>query len=126
MTRRFDKLVALLKKLFQLDQPDLAFGFYRVMHPKSAEVTQFLEKDLLAQVKAAFAQYQPADKAAIEKELADLRAGGEKAGMDPAQFPKVQELERRLAEDADGPDVGLQGPLRVSAQGGRSSTGSSS
>jgi len=67
MTQRFDKLVALLQELFQLDQPDLDFGFYRVMHAKSAEVTQFLEKNLLPQVKAAFAQYQPADKAAIEK-----------------------------------------------------------
>lgn len=64
MNQRFDKLVALLKELFQLDQPDLDFGFYRVMHAKSAEVSQFLERDLLPQVKAAFAQYQPADKAA--------------------------------------------------------------
>ena len=30
MSQRFDKLVALLKELFQLDQPDLDFGFYRV------------------------------------------------------------------------------------------------
>jgi hypothetical protein len=50
MTQRFDKLVTLLKELFQLDQPDLDFGFYRVMHAKSAEVTQFLDKDLLPQV----------------------------------------------------------------------------
>lgn len=47
MTQRFDKLVALLKELFQLD---LDFGFYRVMHAKSAEVTKFLDKDLLPQV----------------------------------------------------------------------------
>ncbi len=94
------KAGALLKELFQLDQPDLDFGFYRVMHARSAEVTQFLDKDLLPQVKAAFAQYQAADKAAIEKGLADLRAAVQKAGMDPAQSPKVQELERQLADDA--------------------------
>jgi len=70
MSRPFDKLIVLLKELFQLDQPDLDFGVYRVMHARSAEVTQFLDKDLLPQVKAAFAQYQPADKAALEKELA--------------------------------------------------------
>ena len=29
MTERFDKLVRLLEELFQLDQPDLDFGFYR-------------------------------------------------------------------------------------------------
>ena len=43
MTQRFDKLVTLLRKLFQLDPPDLDFGFYRVMHAKSAEVIQFLK-----------------------------------------------------------------------------------
>ena len=37
MTRtRFDRLVALLKELFQLDKPDLDFGFYRVMHAKAS------------------------------------------------------------------------------------------
>ena len=40
MNQRFEKLKTLLKELFQLDQPDLDFGFYRVMHAKSAEVTQ--------------------------------------------------------------------------------------
>ena len=48
---RYDKLRSLLRELFQLDQPDLDFGFYRIMHAKSAEVTQFLEQDLLPQVK---------------------------------------------------------------------------
>lgn len=38
MSERLNKLIALLKELFQLDQPDLDFGFYRVMHAKSAEV----------------------------------------------------------------------------------------
>ena len=50
MTQKFEKLKALLKELFQLDQPDLDFGLYRIMHAKSAEVTQFLDKDLLPQV----------------------------------------------------------------------------
>ncbi len=36
MSQRYEKLRALLKELFQLDQPDLDFGFYRVMHAKSA------------------------------------------------------------------------------------------
>jgi adenine-specific DNA-methyltransferase len=100
MTQRFEKMVALLRKLFQLDQPDLDFGFYRVMHAKSAEVTQFLEKDLLPQVKAAFAQYQPADKAAIEKELAKAIEQAQTLGADPETLPKVKELRARLADDA--------------------------
>lgn len=100
MTQRFDKLVNLLKELFQLDQPDLDFGFYRVMHAKSAEVSQFLERDLLPQVRAAFAQYQPADKAALERELAKVIAQARALGADPETLPKVKELRARLAEDA--------------------------
>ena len=69
MSQKYEKLKVLLKELFQLDQPDLDFGLYRVMHAKSAEVSQFLEKDLLPQVKAAFALYQSADKAEIERDL---------------------------------------------------------
>ena len=54
---KFKKLVTLLKELFQLDQPDLDFGIYRIMHAKAGEVTQFLERDLLPQVKDAFAHW---------------------------------------------------------------------
>ena len=79
------QLISKLKELFQLDQPDLDFGLYRIMHAKSVEITQFLEKDLLPQVQAAFALYKTADKAEIEKELAKVIAGIEAAGMDPSQ-----------------------------------------
>ncbi len=100
MNERYEDLKDLLLKLFQLDQPDLDFGFYRVMHAKSAEVTQFLEKDLLPQVKAAFVQYQTADKAAIEKELAKAIEQARALGADPETLPKVKELRARLADEA--------------------------
>jgi adenine-specific DNA-methyltransferase len=100
MSQNYEKLKTLLKELFQLDQPDLDFGLYRVMHAKSAEVSQFLDKDLLPQVKAAFSLYKTADKAEIEKELFKVIAGIEAAGMDPAQSPKVNELRARLKSDA--------------------------
>ena len=67
---KFTKLVTLLRELFQLDQPDLDFGIYRIMHAKAGEVTQFLERDLLPQVKDAFAGYQAADKSVLQAELA--------------------------------------------------------
>jgi len=100
VSQRYEKLKTLLKELFQLDQPDLDFGFYRVMHARSAEVTQFLEKDLLPQVRAAFAQYQPADKAALEKELAKAIEQARALGADPETLPKVRELRAKLADDA--------------------------
>jgi len=61
MSKQFEKLVGLLKELFQLDQPDLDFGLYRIMHTKADEISQFLDKDLLPQVQQAFSQYKTAD-----------------------------------------------------------------
>jgi adenine-specific DNA-methyltransferase len=99
-SQKYIQLINLLKELFQLDQPDLDFGLYRVMHAKSAEVSQFLDRDLLPQVQAAFGQYKTSDKAEIEKELSKVIAGIETAGMDPAQSPKVSDLRASLANDA--------------------------
>ena len=100
MSQQYGKLKTLLKELFQLDQPDLDFGLYRVMHAKSAEVSQFLDKDLLPQVKAAFGQYKTADKAELEKELSKVIAGVETAGMNPDGSPRAKDLRARLASDA--------------------------
>ena len=100
MSQNYEKLKALLKELFQLDQPDLDFGLYRVMHAKSAEVTQFLDKDLLPQVQAAFGQYRTADKAGIEKELAKAIDQATALGADPETLPKVKDLRARLKSDA--------------------------
>ena len=100
MSQKYEKLKTLLKELFQLDQPDLDFGLYRIMHAKSDEVSQFLDKDLLPQVKDAFAQYKTADKAELEKELAEVIAGVAFAGMDPDDSPKVRELRALIERDA--------------------------
>ena len=100
MSRSFDKLVALLKELFQLDRPDLDFGFYRIMHAKSAEVAEFLEQDLLPQVQAALSQYRSADKAAIERDLDETVRRIRSDGANPDTSPKVRELRTRLAEEA--------------------------
>ena len=93
---KFKKLVTLLKELFQLDQPDLDFGIYRIMHAKSGEVTQFLERDLLPQVKDAFAHYQSADSAELRNKLDQMVAQLTEAGVDPETAPKVRELREQL------------------------------
>ena len=100
MSQKYEKLKTLLKELFQLDQPDLDFGLYRVMHTKAAEVSQFLDTNLLPQVKVAFAQYKTADKAELEKELSKVIAGIETAEMDPADSPTVKDLRTRIESDA--------------------------
>ncbi|HHW09025.1 MAG TPA: site-specific DNA-methyltransferase [Firmicutes bacterium] len=100
MSQKYEKLKTLLKELFQLDQPDLDFGLYRIMHAKDAEVTHFLEQELLPQVKAAFAQYRTADRAEIEKQLEKAIEQAHALGADPETLPKVKELRAKLASEA--------------------------
>ena len=100
MSQKYEKLKTLLKELFQLDQPDLDFGLYRVMHAKSAEVSQFLDKDLLPQVKDAFALYRSADRAEIEKDLGKAIEQAQGLGVDPETTQKVKDLRARLKTDA--------------------------
>ena len=100
MSKHYERLKTLLIDLFQLDQPELDFGIYRIMQDKRAEITQFLEKDLLPQVKAAFAQYQSADKAAIKQDLDKAIEQARALGADPDALPKVKELRAKLADEA--------------------------
>lgn len=98
---KLQKLVTLLKELFQLDQPDLDFGIYRIMHAKAGEVTQFLERDLLPQVKAAFAQHMSADSATLRKELEDLESTLRRVKVDPDTNEEVAKLREQLKESVD-------------------------
>ena len=74
-----DRLLKKLKELFQLDQPDLDFGFYRIMHAKSKQVEEFLDKDLLKIVADAFGQASVPRKA-------ELQAAYEKAIQTAKEF----------------------------------------
>ena len=96
----YDKLIALLRELFQLDQPDLDFGLYRVLHARAAEINKFLSQDLLPQVRREFAHYQPADKAALQKDLDQAIDQATNLGADPETLPKVLALRQRLATEA--------------------------
>ena len=90
----------LLKELFQLDQPDLDFGLYRIMHAKSAEVTQFLDKDLLPQVKQAFSSIRPRTRLSWRRSWPRPSSRRRLLGADPETTPKVKELRDKLANDA--------------------------
>ena len=100
MSQKYEKLKSLLKELFQLDQPDLDFGLYRIMHAKADEVTQFLDRDLLPQVKQEFGQYKTSDKADIEQQLAKAIEQAQSLGADPETLPKVKDLREKLKTGA--------------------------
>lgn len=82
------RLLKKLSELFQLDQPDLDFGFYRIMHAKAREVQDFIGTDLLKIVAAAFGDVDEARKA-------ELQAAYEKAIQTAKDFgaPNPEETE---------------------------------
>ena len=100
MSQQYGKLKTLLKELFQLDQPDLDFGLYRVMRTKRTEVSAFLDQNLLPQVQAAFSQYKRADRAEIQKDLDKAEEQAQDLGVDPVTTKKFMDLQRRLEIDA--------------------------
>lgn len=63
-----ERLITLLGDLFQLNQPDLDFGFYRIMHAKADRVSSFLQNDLLKIIRDAFGEAD--GKRVIEARLA--------------------------------------------------------
>lgn len=56
------KLQNKLAELFQLDQSDLDFGFYRIMKAKAEQVQTFINKDLLQTIEDAFGQIDDGKK----------------------------------------------------------------
>jgi adenine-specific DNA-methyltransferase len=86
------KLINKLKELFQLNQPDLDFGFYRIMHAKAEQVSSFIENDLLQVIRDAFGQVDDDKKNqlkdAIDKEIQLAKDYG---STDPECSPKVME-----------------------------------
>ncbi len=99
----YDKLLAKLTEIFQLDQADLDFGIYRIMNSKRDEIVRFLEKDLLPQVKSVLATAQGDIGTAGAEELATLETQIRTAGLNPDDSPKVRELR---AKYAGGGDIG--------------------
>lgn len=77
MSDNTDKLrtetLAKLKELFQLDQPDLDFGIYKVMHSREKEIIAFIDKELLTTIQGEFGT-ATADAAKNELEQARKKA----------------------------------------------------
>ncbi|RMH57140.1 MAG: site-specific DNA-methyltransferase, partial [Candidatus Hydrogenedentota bacterium] len=103
---RFEKLKGLLKTLFQLDRPDLDFGLYRIMHARSAEITKFLDEDLLPQVNESFAELEATSAEEVRRELEEMEKEAAELGFDsPEAIPKYKDrypaLKRQLESAFD-------------------------
>lgn len=100
MPTHLEKFRDLLKELFQLDQADLDFGIYRIMNQKRDEIIRFLDKDLLPQVQAAFAEYKSVDKSALQSQIDEALKQAQSLGVDAEQSPKVKALRQKMAAEA--------------------------
>ncbi len=90
------RLLKKLKELFQLDQPDLDFGFYRIMHAKARQVSEFIEKDLLKIVEDAFGEVDQIQKTTLQAKIDDAIETARKFGApDPEQTDAVKEVRGR-------------------------------
>ncbi|WP_251553980.1 site-specific DNA-methyltransferase [Neobacillus muris] len=96
MTESYQKLIAILKEMFQLDQSDLDFGIYRIMNYKRDEIEKFLNEDLLPQVKTELEKYISVEQKGIEKELKELTEKLEDAGVALESSSKYVALKSKL------------------------------
>jgi adenine-specific DNA-methyltransferase len=97
------KLLDKLKDLFQLNQPDLDFGFYRIMHAKSEQVINFIEYDLLRVIQDTFGQVDETNKAKLKQELDNaIQTAKEYGSTEPENSPKVKEAKAKYEAIRDG------------------------
>ena len=101
MSEAYKKLIKTLQTIFEMDKADLDFGIYRIMNQKRDEINQFLESDLLSQVKKTFADFAEGGKTEVEAELKQLVKTLTDAGVNPEQSPKVNALREKLVSSVD-------------------------
>ena len=54
MTPQLAQLIAKLQEIFQINQPDLDFGIYRILNSRQTQINDFLQKTLPNKINAAF------------------------------------------------------------------------
>lgn len=114
MNQHKDKFVTLLEELFQLNQPELDFGLYRILHARSAQIKSFVQNELKEEIDKIFASQTQASahdllKSArhkVEQTLGEyaLEANGDlKPELKGTPIGKDYELARKQAQEGGGP-----------------------
>ncbi len=102
---KFERLKALLREMFQLDRGDLDFGLYRIMNMKAAEVTAFLDDDLLPQVRSVLQSAHGDDSRAPGREVVSLADAPRARAEAPDRSSMVAEMRTRIAETGTDGDA---------------------
>lgn len=99
-TSYYENFIKKLKEIFMMDHAELDFGIYRIMNQKRSDIQDFLEKDLLPQVKQLLAENN-STASALNEELKQAIQACHSVGINPDESPKVMEIKKRMAASAD-------------------------
>lgn len=99
--KRRQKFSELLREMFQLNQPELDFGLYRIMHARKDDINRFIERDLPNITKDAFKSFATQDRSHIEQELEKAVQGARALEIDPDSLQKVRDLKEKLSDNFD-------------------------
>src|SRR5690606_35204028 len=80
---------------------DLDFGIYRIMNQKREEVTNFLNNELIPQVKKAFDKYRNADVEAVKQQMEELEQKLNEMGVAKDSSEKYLTLKERFNKGVD-------------------------
>lgn len=98
MNANFNRLVAKLKEIFQMDKPELDFGIYRILRARREQIEDFLNNRLAAKVKSILADNVAHEESALRTALDEAIENAKRLGVDdPSALPKVREIQEKLA-----------------------------
>ena len=98
----YKKLIDTLKEVFMLDKAELDFGIYRIMNQKRKDIEQFLEMDLVPQVKEILRTNQALDSEQIKRQIDNEIETAKKYGnSNPNDLPIVKELKAQYERAGD-------------------------
>ncbi|PFS97582.1 site-specific DNA-methyltransferase [Bacillus cereus] len=95
---KLENLVDKLKEIFQINQPELDFGIYRILKIRANEIEDFLSTKLRGNVRAILDDSSSEELKKLNVELNNKVKQYQEDGLDPDNVPKVVELRKQISE----------------------------
>ena len=105
-----ERFLKKLWELFRLDQPDLDFGFYRIMHAKAGNIREFIENDLTKILKKAIGDIDESHHNRLRDELEEAIETARAYGApNPEDVEAVKQIRAKvdLIKDRSGEEAEL-------------------
>ena len=98
MSEQLQQLKSIFNEIFQLDQADLDFGIYRIMRQKRDDVDDYLENQLVKDLRLTAAREYEESEETIQRQIIEAKDQAFKLGYDVDNVPRVKQLENLLHE----------------------------